>query len=300
MILQAVGLGDSYGAGFEFAPNEFVEANNDPTKGYHRNPKHKTLLPGRYTDDCQSSIAMAAVMLKDMWTPGGIAKALLAAFKQDRRPGYAGRYFTFLDGCPDWQRFLFDIKPNSTRAGAAMRSLPVGLTPDINLLLHRSVLHASLTHATPEGIASAQAAALMFHLLYYRKVTSRLALAQALDREVPGWTWNREPLACIPNEGVECVRAVVHVLEQSNTMLDVFSKSVALTGDVDTVAALAVACALYAPWIEDKTIPQALLDGFEDGKFGSRYLQALDVALVKAFPRPDSPAIPDTEVTEDA
>jgi ADP-ribosyl-[dinitrogen reductase] hydrolase len=301
MILQAIGLGDSYGAGFEFAPEDFVQEHNFPGDGYVQNPKYKSLLPGRYTDDCQSSIAMAAVMLRDLWTPGGVAKALLTAFNQDRRPGYAGGYFRFLSECKDASDYLLKIRPGSDKAGAAMRSIPVGLTPDVFDLKHRSILHASLTHATPEGIASAQATALMFHLLYYRKATTRLELVQMLDLEVPGWEWNREPLACIPNEGVPCVRAVVHVLEQSTTMHDVFSKSVALTGDVDTVAALAVPCAMYAPWIGDKTIPQALLDGFEDGKFGTRYLQALDTALVKAYPRPEagSEAIPDTEVTEE-
>ncbi len=287
MILQAIALGDAYGAGFEFAPEPFVVTNNNPEKGYVQNPTHTSLQPGCYTDDTQSSIAMAAVMLKDMWTPMGVAKALLAAYKQDERPGYASRYKALLDSCQDAGDFLERIRPNSYRAGAAMRSIPVGLTRDVSVLLHRSILHASITHATMKGITSAQAAALMFHLLYYSKVDSPWTLISGLNSEIPGWDWGQSPVAAssIPNEGVPCVRAAIHVLSLSKTMTEVLYHAVSLTGDVDTVAALAVPCAMYAPWITDKTFPPRLVDELEVSEFGVPYLAALDRRLIATFKR---------------
>ena len=56
MFLE-MAIGDAYGAGFEYAPADFVKQNNTLT-AYVKHPKH-SLAPGSYTDDTQMSIANA-------------------------------------------------------------------------------------------------------------------------------------------------------------------------------------------------------------------------------------------------
>ena len=61
--------------------------------------------------------------------------------------------------------------------------------------------------------------------------------------------------------------------------------SVAFTGDVDTVAAIAMGAA----WGYDdlpNDLPEALWDGLENGLWGRDALAQLDARLLYAYPRP--------------
>jgi hypothetical protein len=58
---------------------------------------------------------------------------------------------------------------------------------------------------------------------------------------------------------------------------------VAYTGDVDTVAAVALGAASCAQDVE-QDLPQALLDGLEGGPYGKAYLSALDARLAELCP----------------
>jgi hypothetical protein len=62
-------------------------------------------------------------------------------------------------------------------------------------------------------------------------------------------------------------------------MSDVLRACVAFTGDVDTVAAIALAAGSCAVEIAHD-LPQHLIYGLEDGPFGRRYLEALDSQLL--------------------
>ena len=60
-MLVQMAKGDAYGAGFEYAPEDFVLLYHKLT-AYVQHPKHK-LIPGVYTDDTQMSIANVEVIL---------------------------------------------------------------------------------------------------------------------------------------------------------------------------------------------------------------------------------------------
>jgi hypothetical protein len=49
-----------------------------------------------------------------------------------------------------------------------MRAGPIGLLPDLTEILRRAEIQARLTHDTPDGIESAQAAALAVHYCHHR------------------------------------------------------------------------------------------------------------------------------------
>ena len=70
-----------------------------------------------------------------------------------------------------------------------------------------------------------------------------------------------------------------------DTMQDLLTSCIAFTGDVDTVAAIAMPVGALCPDIE-KNLPQALYDGLENGEYGLDYLKTLDQELLAIFPRP--------------
>jgi len=49
-----------------------------------------------------------------------------------------------------------------------MRAGPIGLLPNLTDILQRAEIQAQLTHNTPDGIESAQAAALAVHYCHHR------------------------------------------------------------------------------------------------------------------------------------
>jgi ADP-ribosylglycohydrolase len=65
-------------------------------------------------------------------------------------------------------------------------------------------------------------------------------------------------------------------------MAPLLKACVALSGDVDTVAALALGLAACSPEYE-RNLPDGLLRDLEDGPYGRDYLQELDLSLRKRF-----------------
>lgn len=61
-MLVELAIKDAYGAGFEYAQRSFVERGNT-LAGCVQHPRHRDVLPGRYTDDTQMSIVVAEWML---------------------------------------------------------------------------------------------------------------------------------------------------------------------------------------------------------------------------------------------
>src|SRR5262245_49138882 len=108
-MLVEIAVGDAYGAGFEYAPERLVRERND-LSGYVAHPTH-ALRPGCYTDDTQMSIAVAeAILSGERWTPALLARHFVAAFRRDRRQGYARGFYDFLCGVRDEEEFLARIR----------------------------------------------------------------------------------------------------------------------------------------------------------------------------------------------
>src|SRR5205823_2621221 len=159
-------------------------------------------------------------------------------FRRDPRQGYAGRFYKFLQQVRDGREFLDKIDPNSDKSGAAMRASAIGLFPDIPTVIDRSTLQARITHDTPDGINAARTASLMTHYFFYR-LGPKHALGIFLEKYVDG-DWAQPWVGEVGEKGWMSVRAAITAILGSDRMSTLLKTSVAFTGDVDTVAAIAL------------------------------------------------------------
>ncbi len=275
-MLLELAIGDAYGAAFEYASRAFIQEHNTLT-GYHQNPRHP-IPPGCYTDDTQMSIAIAELIVRAApWTAATLADAFVAAFKRDPREGYAGRFYAFLQRVQSGAQFLAEIQPDSDKSGAAMRASPIGVFPSIAEVIARTRVQAALTHNTPDGINAAVAAALMTHYCLYR-LGPKHALGRFIEQYVPG-QWAVPWRGKVGQKGWMSVRAAITALVEQDRMSSLLRHCVDFSGDVDTVAAIALAAAACCPEVE-QDLPAALIDGLEQGPYGRAYLLDLNRRLM--------------------
>ncbi|GAA3936885.1 ADP-ribosylglycohydrolase family protein [Litoribacillus peritrichatus] len=274
-MLLEIGIGDAYGAGFEFSPYEKIKAHNSLTS-YQ---SHELGIPaGNYTDDTQMSLAISELLIdKTDWNRQNIANKFVQCFKRDPREGYSKGFYYFLKSIKDGREFLEKINPESTRNGAAMRAAPLGIIKDIDDLLAMSEIQASLTHNTEIGIKSSQAVSLAAHFFVYN-IGSKNVLFDFIG-EYTNFKWNNKwegEVACC---GEETVNALLTVLDQSNSLKDVLINSVAFGGDVDTVAAVGLGIANLSSEFE-KELPNFLFNDLENNTFGREYLKEVGSQLL--------------------
>ena len=276
MLLQ-MAIGDAYGAGFEYASKDLVRQSNT-LAGYISHPKHRQ-NPGTYTDDTQMALAIAELLIERRpWTREVIAQKFVDVFKRDPRKGYSQRFYWFLREVKDGTEFLARMDPRSTKSGAAMRAPPLGLLKNEAEILAKAELQARLTHNTPEGVTSAQAAALATHYFAYDRGPAE-KLGRYLDGQVPyRYAWHKPWRGKVGPSGMEAVHAAVYILSRESTLAGVLRETVNLTGDVDTVAAIAMAAASTSPFFA-KDIPAALVSNLEQTAYGVAYLRGIDKAL---------------------
>ncbi|MEH2461904.1 MAG: ADP-ribosylglycohydrolase family protein [Nostoc sp.] len=198
------------------------------------------LIPGSYTDDTQMSIAVAEVIVAQAaWTPEVLADSFVRAFKRDRREGYARNFYHFLVEIPNGQEFLTKIRPDSNKSGAAMRAAPIGIYPTPEKVIEAATIQAAITHNTPDGINAAVAAALMSHYFIYQLGAKR-KLGEFLKGYVSG-EWSKPWEAKVKSKGWMSDRAAITAVMRNDSMSELLQDCIAFTGDVDTVAAIALA-----------------------------------------------------------
>lgn len=273
------GIGDAWGVCFEYAPRKVIDERiNDWAYFDH----HKyNIGGGRYSDDLQMHIAVAEVLTGgDYHDPMAYTEAFVNAFKRDPREGYAGRFYVFLQGVEDAEDFSKRIINNSEKSGAAMRAGCIGLFSDVDELMEVCRIQAAVTHDTPLGIGAAQAAALMVHYGVYGK-GDRSDLPEYLNSVVPVVDWADLPKKKIGHLGVDSVKAALRAVVDGSRMTEILRSVVALGGDTDTAATVAMAAAHCFVDVE-QDLPDVLFDGFEDGAFGREYVMELDEKL-RAF-----------------
>lgn len=276
MLVEAA-IGDAYGAGFEYVDAEDVTAHNDLTR-YVKHPRH-ALRAGAYTDDTQMSIAAAEALVSGQpWTRELLAAHFVAAFQRDPRQGYAHGFFQFLRETQDGQHFLRNIKGDSTKSGAAMRAGPIGVCATIPEVIAKCTLQAAITHNTPEGIHAACVAALMTHYFLYN-LGPRPALGTFLAQHVPG-AWAEPWQGNVGSQGWMSVRAAITAIARHTTLSGILLECIAFTGDVDTVATIALAAAACSQEIT-ADLPPTLYWSLENGKYGRDYLTKLDEQLLQ-------------------
>jgi ADP-ribosylglycohydrolase len=275
-MLLEIAIGDAYGAGFEYVADRIVRERND-LSGYVRHPRHST-KPGCYTDDTQMSIAIAeAIVSGEHWTPAMLARRFLTAFKRDPREGYARGFYQFLQEVGDEHEFVQRIRPDSDKSGAAMRACPIGVFPTVGTAIDRATTQAALTHDTPGGTQAAVAAALTAHYFLYR-LGPKQELGSFLVSLVPG-PWQQPWRGKVGHQGMMSVHAAVAAIVSSQRMSDLLKTCVAWTGDVDTVAAIALGAASCSDEVE-QDLPEHLVRDLENGPYGRDFLTDLDKRLM--------------------
>jgi ADP-ribosylglycohydrolase len=275
-MLLELAIGDAYGAGFEYADQEMVERYNDLSR-YVKHPRHQ-ILPGCYTDDTQMSLAIAETLVAQApWTPEVLAHHFVTAFKRDQREGYAGRFYQFLLQVRDGREFLANINWTSDKSGAAMRTAPIGILPTVEQVIEATTIQAAITHNTPDGINAARAAALMSHYFIYQ-LGLKKDLGQFLEAHVPG-EWSQPWQGHVKSKGWMSVRAAITAVMRNESLSELLKDCVAFTGDVDTVAAIALAAGSCSQEIT-QDLPEHLSAGLENGSYGKDYIINLDRQLM--------------------
>lgn len=275
-MLAELAIGDAYGAGFEYADRDFVDRFNDLSR-YVKHPRH-AIAPGRYTDDAQMSLAIAeAIVSGEEWTPQMLAEHFVQAFKRDPREGYASGFYQFLTSVRDGEQFLKEIKPDSDKSGAAMRAGPIGVYQNIPEVISRATLQARLTHDTADGVRAAVAAALMTHYFLYR-LGPKDRLGAFLEKHVLG-SWSEQWSGKVKAKGWMSVQAAVTAVHSSDSMSTLLKACVAFTGDVDTVATIALAAGSCCEELR-QDLPEMLAITLENGRYGHDYLNVLDAQLM--------------------
>lgn len=275
-MLLELAIGDAYGAGFEYAAPEMIRQQNTLSR-YVKHPRH-TIQPGCYTDDTQMSLAIAETIVSgEPWEPAVLADKFVKVFQRDPREGYATGFYHFLEQVHNGEQFLRDINPSSEKSGAAMRAAPIGIYPTIPLVIERCTIQAALTHNTSKGINAAIAAALMTHYFLYR-LGPKSELGRFLEEQVHGH-WASPWTGKVKSLGWMSVQAAVTALTRCDTMSDLLKTCIQFSGDVDTVAAIALAAGSCSTEIA-QDLPAYLFDGLENGQYGRGYIRRLDTQLM--------------------
>ena len=277
-MLLELAIGDAYGAGFEYA-DRMVKQYNDLSQ-YVQHPRHEDILPGDYTDDTQMTLAIVELILSDdEWTPFNIASRFVDCFQRDPRTGYAKRFHEFLLESKNGRHFLDRIIPESDKSGAAMRAMPIGVYPDIEEVIEKATIQARVTHDTPDGISAAVASALMTHYFVYDR-GSKSEVGQWIKTYLPDTqAWSEPYIGKVKAKGWMSVRAAITAIQRNDSLSELLKDCISFTGDVDTVATIALAGASHSR-THKNDLPQHLIDSLENGTYGRDYLQKLDAQLL--------------------
>lgn len=249
---------------------------------YLRHPTHG-LAAGTYTDDTQMSIAVAEVLLGGDLSRQAFADAFVRVFWRDPRDGYARGFQAFLEKTRTGAEFLRTIRPDSDKNGAAMRSVPIGVLEDPAEVARVAEVQARLTHDTLGGVASAQAVALMSHYALHESAPMSelprwLARQLKLPRGFP--RWEGDPVKG-PGVGLATAMAVLTLVSEQPTLLDILRTAIEWGGDTDSVASVAwgIASARMR-----EPLPEFFEVMLEPGRlYGPAFLRSLGSRLADAY-----------------
>lgn len=276
-MLTELAICDAYGAGFEFYDANLIH--NDVTR-FIKHPTHGHDA-GMYTDDTQRTIANVLAILDENITLENLAEHYVGVFKRDPRKGYARGYQAFLESVSDADDYLRKIRPDSDKSGACMSAAVFGLYAKLVDAKRFAVQQATITHNTTDGknTAAAVAAAAWF---MRNKEGKRADLGHWLDDQVEGEWGEKWDAAKVSVKATDCARAAVYIVRTSGSMKEIMQRSVALKGDVDTVACIAGAIASLSEEIK-QDIPQVFYETLENGRYGRDYLGDLNKRLMDHF-----------------
>lgn len=274
MFLE-LAIADAYGAGMEYVDPAITKKFNN-LKQMIKHPTHG-LEKGQYTDDTQMTLGLVEYLISAMQLDRReLVTSWINVFQRDRRPAYSKRFQKFLEEHVDADSFLRDINSESNRSGGAMRVTPVGLVPDTNWVKRVADWQAGITHNTPLGREAAVAAALLVHYCEF-DIGELKHAGRWITNEIRGEVnWDDNWTGKVGLEGWKATQAAVTAVKNGYSTSEILKTCVDFTGDVDTVATIAIAAASVSDQIRND-IPPILKAQLEvGGKFGREYLIALE------------------------
>lgn len=259
---------------------------------YQEHPTYHALAPGMYTDDTQMSIAVSELLLADeSLTVDRFRERFFLVFKRDPRDGYSRGFQKLLNECKTVDELKERLVPNSTKNGAAMRSVPFGVLASPRDAMHLAKLQAAVTHATRDGELTAQAVALMSHFTLHTDIPfSEMMdwcsqyLPEVFDEfwhDWDGYVADRTSEGGF-DVGMNTVWAVTTLLQREKSLIDILRKTIEWGGDTDSVCAIAwgIASARY----QDEQLPEFLEKDLEwDGNYGTSFLKTLGNDLMRKY-----------------
>ncbi len=290
--VTAVAIGDAYGAQYEYRKGryeDYAATNTGEFLGDH--PTHTDFKAGHYTDDTQMSIAIAELLLqaaKDGQLPTApfIAQHFLDCYMRDIHAGYSKGMAAAME-----KAYRSDIPleivcaqfGKSQKSGAAMRATPIGLLPNPLYMRGFARKQGEVTHMGT-ALRAAEATAFAAQYMLY-KLGPREHLLTFITNKMQEMKWMTPWSGKVGSLGMESTRAALTAVVQATSLRDLLIRCVAFTGDVDTVAAIAMGAAwAYEDLPND--LPDSLWEGLENGPYGREYLKKLDEHLLATFPVP--------------
>lgn len=158
-----------------------------------------------------------------------------------------------------------------------MRAAPIGVVTTIEKVIEYSKIQAAITHNTPDGINAAITAALMSHYFIYQ-LGQKKDLGKFMESHVPG-EWSKPWQGEVKSKGWMSVRAAITAIIQNDSMSELLKDCIAFSGDVDTVAAIALGAASCSAEIS-QNLPLHLIETLENDSYGRDYLIDLDSKLM--------------------
>lgn len=308
-MLLRIAQADAFAAAVEYVKREehkdLFEA-VERFDSYKQHPRHKGLKAGCYTDDTQMSIAVARSLIDSAitWifrdnedeclTHEAFAEQFFQTFKRDPRDGYSRGFQKILEKAKDSVHLRSLIVPDSTKNGAAMRSVPLGVLRDPKRVIEVAGTQAGVTHQTWAGINSSAAVALMSHFALHDRRGFNCMYDWCVQW-LPAFEFFKKPWdgpvgikddnrSTTLGVGMCTAHAVHTLLVQEKSLMGILRKTIEWGGDTDSVASIAwgIASCRY----QDELLPEFLerdLEAKGNLKYGPTFLKDLGKQLMEAY-----------------
>lgn len=298
-MLLRIAQGDAYAMAAEYVnrhPEEPEHKELFEFKRYLTHPTYHKLPAGTYTDDTQMSIAVSEALIEShdcaLEGPNEFVKRWFDVFKRDERDGYSRNFQALLEGAKTHEELRSTLKRDSTKNGAAMRSVPLGVIANVETLKTVAMKQACTTHETYEGVTSSALIALMSHFALYddrdfSEMTEWLATHLSVVRNFrEAWVGPvQSKCKHSPYDvGINTAWAVHTLLTTQTSLLGIMKQVLEWGGDTDSVAAIAWGIASCR--MQKEKLPkffEADLEKENGSAYGPAFLKDLGKQLMDAY-----------------
>jgi len=308
-FLVRIAQADSYALACEYIEekgNEKLIKKLLNFEGYQSHPTYHKTLPGHYSDDTQMSIAVSEYLIDKLSCPEKepepIINYFFRAFKRDPIDGYSRYLQSLLEESSTVEELFQGLTPDSDSNGAAMRSVPIGLLPNLKEAIEFSTSQAKVTHNSKGGILSSNLVTAMSHYFRYtncyieeiipflnEKLTKPKEMLNLFRQFIESpWSGRLHKSNVrvynvngseVSGIGLATAHAVFTLLSHKKNLKDMMSQVIEWGGDTDSVAS--IAWGIAALRYEGEELPKFFDEKLRNDEFGTRYLLKLGSEIEK-------------------